>query len=389
MQDMDGDGIPNGDDNCPKVANANQEDRDGDGFGDACDNCPSRPNTRQSDSDDDLVGAICDTDKDYDGDGIQDDQDNCPFIINSPQLDTDNDGVGDDCDDDDDGDGIPDVRIPGPDNCRLTPNPDQADLNNDGVGDVCEEDFDSDSVADIYDVCPENAEVHRTDFRTFQTVMLDPLGDAQIDPLWLVQNEGREIIQLMNSDPGMAIGHTAFNGVDFTGTFFVNTVTDDDYAGFIFAYQDSHSFYTVMWKQAKQTYWHSTPFRAVAQPGIQLKAVKSKSGPGESLRNALWKTGDTQGHVKLLWKDPLNIGWKDRTSYRWELQHRPSVGYIRLKMYQGRKLTADSGVIIDTTMRGGRLGVFCFSQENVIWSNVMYRCNDTIPQDFFYAAPPA
>lgn len=57
------------------------------------------------------------------------------------------------------------------------------------MGDVCEEDFDADSVADIYDVCPENAEVTRTDFRTFQTVMLDPLGDAQIDPLWLVQNE--------------------------------------------------------------------------------------------------------------------------------------------------------------------------------------------------------
>lgn len=36
---------------------------------------------------------------------------------------------------------------------------------------------------------------------------------------------------------------------------------------------------------------------------------------------------------------------------------------------------ADSGVTIDTTMRGGRLGVFCFSQENIIWSNLKYRCN--------------
>lgn len=26
-------------------------------------------------------------------------------------------------------------------------------------------------------------------------------------------------------------------------------------------------------------------------------------------------------------------------------------------------------------MRGGRLGVFCFSQENIIWSNLRYRCN--------------
>lgn len=35
--DADGDGIPNGSDNCPGVANADQADCDGDGTGDACD----------------------------------------------------------------------------------------------------------------------------------------------------------------------------------------------------------------------------------------------------------------------------------------------------------------------------------------------------------------
>lgn len=47
----------------------------------------------------------------------------------------------------------------------------------------------------------------------------------------------------------------------------------------------------------------------------------------------------------------------------------------RVKLYEGPQLVADSGVIIDTAMRGGRLGVFCFSQENIIWSNLQYRCN--------------
>lgn len=47
----------------------------------------------------------------------------------------------------------------------------------------------------------------------------------------------------------------------------------------------------------------------------------------------------------------------------------------RARFYEGTELVADSGVTIDTTMRGGRLGVFCFSQENIIWSNLKYRCN--------------
>lgn len=247
---------------------------------------------------------------------------------------------------------------------------------------MCEIDFDNDSVADNYDVCPESAEVTLTDFRAYQTVILDPEGDAQIDPNWVVLNQGMEIVQTMNSDPGLAVGYTAFNGVDFEGTFHVNTITDDDYAGFIFSYQDSASFYVVMWKQTEQTYWQATPFRAVAEPGLQLKAVKSKTGPGEQLRNALWNTGHTTDQVRLLWKDPRNVGWKDKTSYRWQLSHRPQVGYIRVKLYEGIDLVADSGVVIDTTMRGGRLGVFCFSQENIIWSNLQYRCNDTIPEDF-------
>lgn len=106
-----------------------------------------------------------------------------------------------------------------------------------------------------FDACPENPEILSTDFRQFQTVVLDPHGDSQIDPDWVIYNEGAEIVQTQNSDPGLAVGFDAFGGVDFSGTFYVKSRVDDDYAGFVFAYQNNRQFYTVMWKKTEQTYW--------------------------------------------------------------------------------------------------------------------------------------
>lgn len=59
------------------------------------------------------------------------------------------------------------------------------------MGNACDKDFDNDTIVDNIDVCPENAEVTLTDFREYQTVVLDPEGDVQIDPNWVVLNQVR------------------------------------------------------------------------------------------------------------------------------------------------------------------------------------------------------
>src|SRR3989344_2777576 len=70
--DIDGDNIPDVNDNCVSEANTDQADINANGRGDACD--------------------------DFDRDGLINSQDNCPDQPNNGQQDTDSDKIGDACD---------------------------------------------------------------------------------------------------------------------------------------------------------------------------------------------------------------------------------------------------------------------------------------------------
>ena len=167
--DVDGDGVPNNQDNCPKTYNPDQQDKDFNNIGDACDkdtdgdglkdsqdDCPTVINPEQQDMDGDGIGDACDDD--MDGDGIPNAKDNCPKTYNKDQKDTDKDGIGDACDDKDK-DGLPWNQ----DNCPTVANPTQKDTDNDGLGDACDPDMDDDGIPNEKDNCPGIANPNQKD----------------------------------------------------------------------------------------------------------------------------------------------------------------------------------------------------------------------------------
>lgn len=106
--DRDDDGVPNSNDNCVNVTNADQANHDTDTLGDACDS-------------------------DDDGDGISDSNDNCPLVANADQADIDLDGIGDICDADNDNDGLND----GIDQCLDTPAGSVVNADGCAIADLC------------------------------------------------------------------------------------------------------------------------------------------------------------------------------------------------------------------------------------------------------------
>ena len=61
---------------------------------------------------------------------------------------------------------------------------------------------------------------------------------------------------------------------------------------------------------------------------------------------------------------------------RFSILHRPDRDLIRVRIWEGGEMMADSGDLLDThtgSLKGGRLGVYCDSQDNVQWSALRYR----------------
>ena len=199
-------------------------------------------------------------------------------------------------------------------------------LSGNGIGDACENDYDGDGSDNEVDLFPNDYRVATTDFRSRHIEV--NLAKSNSPPDWMVIDrvsqqattlsgiiynlyemilaQESEVVVKAASDPGLLLSKDFLHSYHFTGTVYVKDKNvDDGYIGIAINFQSNKKFIVVVWSKGEGTYPSTSPFTAIRKPGIQVKVVKSSTGPGAKLRNALWHTDSTPNEVCRFRRDIL------------------------------------------------------------------------------------
>ena len=136
---------------------------------------------------------------------------------------------------------------------------------------------------------------------------------------------------------------------------------DDDIMGLAFCYQDNDHFYLLDWKKGTQPYNWGDPVSInddIAEEGIKLKKID-----GSWTRDGLW--GGTDGIGVSTLDGPTGVGWAFDTDYTFDVDLSPGHIVVRL---DGSPLFD----VFDSSFQGGRITLYGFSQDNLLFSNVTY-----------------
>ncbi len=183
-------------------------------------------------------------------------------------------------------------------------------------------------------------------------------GDGAIT--WTVQAGNTDVLVTGNANP--AVFHNGLNSQGFrlSGTVEVQTMSDDDFMGFVLGYNNGDitngaaDYLLIDWKQGDQT-----AFGANALEGLAISQVNG----------ALTNT-DAWGHIGNVTELQRatnfgSTGWADNTSYQFEIVFTPSL----VEFYINGVLELS----ISGAFNNGSFGFYSFSQPNALFSAIDQR----------------
>ncbi|NOZ21944.1 MAG: hypothetical protein GXP25_12750 [Planctomycetes bacterium] len=181
---------------------------------------------------------------------------------------------------------------------------------------------------------------------------------------WVISEDKLSVTQEVNADPSIFLSDRNLLDTSISGTWLVNSSSDDDFMGFVFAYQDPGRFYLFDWKGKTQADLDV----GRAEQGMCVKIVTApysgKLEPGKPFDGKdLWHTQGVQGKVRLLDHEPTE-GWKAHKPYHFRLDFRPGNFHIVVK--DGDRVIYNK-TFQDATYTSGRFGFYNFSQGGVAY----------------------
>lgn len=201
------------------------------------------------------------------------------------------------------------------------------------------------------------------DLSTWHTQNLDFPG-AQPAANWQLQPGNTAVLQAVNADPSFFLNGKNQTSYSIDGSWRVNTISDDDYMGFVFGYQNSSRMYMFDWKQSQQS-----DSGALAEEGMTIKRFTGATGNGlvDLSIAELWENANNRGDMTVLAKNHgSTMGWLDNTSYDFHLDYNLNPGDIHIRISQGATTLWDT-TINDTTFNGGEFGFYNNSQGSVLY----------------------
>lgn len=202
------------------------------------------------------------------------------------------------------------------------------------------------------------------DLSGWQEVTLD-LPGGQGAANWVLDADKLGVTQTQNADPSFFLNDEAQGAYTLSGSFRVNTTSDDDYIGFAFGWQNSSNFYLFDWKQSQQDYEGQR-----ANEGMTIKRFTGATGDGlaDLTLGEFWENRFDVGDMAVLaTQHGSTEGWANNRTYTFGLEFNLTPGTFRVMVKDGETLLWDQ-TVADATFTSGQFAFYNNSQAAVAYA---------------------